>query len=76
MFFTLQILRQFKEEIHNQEEYDNALKNLAKVNFKVDYVVTHTVPKRFLENVDFNAANCTSMGTSADPVFLGCVFLT
>jgi hypothetical protein len=44
----------WKEEIHNQEEYDNALKNLDKVNFNVDYVITHTAPKHFLENVSFN----------------------
>ena len=44
----------WKEETHSREEYENALKNLAKVDFNVDYVVTHTVPTRFLENVDFN----------------------
>ena len=44
----------WKAETHSQEEYENALKNLAKVDFNVDYVVTHTVPTRFLENVDFN----------------------
>ena len=44
----------WKEETYSQEEYENALKNLAKVDFNVDYVVTHTVPTRFLENVDFN----------------------
>ena len=44
----------WKEETHTKEEYENALKNLAKVDFNVDYVVTHTVPTRFLENVSFN----------------------
>ena len=44
----------WKEETHTKEEYENALKNLAKVDFNVDYVITHTVPIRFLRNVDFN----------------------
>ena len=44
----------WKEETHTKEEYENALKNLAKVDFNVDCVITHTVPKHFLENVSFN----------------------
>ena len=44
----------WQEETYSKEEYDNALKNLAKVDFNVDYVVTHTVPTCFLENVSFN----------------------
>ena len=44
----------WQEETFSQEEYDNALKNLAKVDFNVDYVVTHTSPKHLLENVAFN----------------------
>ena len=44
----------WQEEVFNQEEYENALKNLAKVDFDVDYVVTHTVPTRFLKYIDFN----------------------
>lgn len=44
----------WREETHTQEEYENALKNLTKVDFSVDYVITHTAPKNFLENVDFN----------------------
>ena len=43
----------WKEETHSQEEYKNALKNLVKVDFNVDYVVTHTVPTCFLGNVEF-----------------------
>ena len=31
-------------------EFDNAIENLEKVNFRVDYVITHTAPKRFLES--------------------------
>ena len=34
----------WKEELPCQEEYDNALKNLAAVGNKVDIIVTHTMP--------------------------------
>ena len=50
----------WKEETHSREEYENALKNLAKVDFNIDYVVAHTVPTRFLENVDFNKQGAES----------------
>lgn len=32
------------EEIPSQEEYDHAMRNLAKHNFRVDYIVSHTCP--------------------------------
>ena len=37
---------------------------MGKVDFKVDYVVTHTVPIRFLENVDFNKQDAESCPVS------------
>ena len=41
----------WKEENFSIEEFDNAVTNLKKVNFSVDYVITHTAPKRFVESV-------------------------
>lgn len=41
----------WKEENFSVEEFDNAVSNLEKVDFKVDYVITHTAPKRFVESV-------------------------
>lgn len=32
------------QEMPTKEEYDNGRKNLEKVNYKVDYVLTHTAP--------------------------------
>lgn len=32
------------EELPNQEEMDNAIKNLEKHNWKVDYIITHSPP--------------------------------
>ena len=32
------------QEMPSEEEYNNALANLSKVNFKVDYIITHTAP--------------------------------
>lgn len=31
-------------EIPSQEDFENAYKNLDKINWKVDYVLTHTCP--------------------------------
>lgn len=33
------------QEMPNEEEYKEAEKNLQKVNFKVDYILTHTAPE-------------------------------
>lgn len=41
----------WKEENYSIEEFENAVSNLEKVDFKVDYVITHTAPKRFVESV-------------------------
>jgi len=38
----------WKEEIHNQEETENLKKNLQAVDNKVDIVITHAAPVRFL----------------------------
>ena len=32
------------QEMPSEEEYTNALENLRKVDFKVDYIITHTAP--------------------------------
>ena len=34
----------FEEEIPSKEEMENAIKNLEKYNFNVDYIITHTLP--------------------------------
>jgi predicted phosphodiesterase len=39
----------WKEEIPNREEFDEALDNLDKYNWKVDYVLTHTASMRIVE---------------------------
>ena len=39
------------EELPNVKEYNNALKNLAKHNFEVDYVITHTCPTSVLYKI-------------------------
>lgn len=35
----------FPEEIPTREEYEEGFKNLEKVNFKVDYICSHTAPR-------------------------------
>jgi hypothetical protein len=39
----------WKEELPNDEEYENARKNLEKHNYQVDYVITHTAPINTVE---------------------------
>lgn len=34
----------FKDELPNQEEVDNTIRNLEKLNYRVDYIITHDVP--------------------------------
>lgn len=38
----------WEQELPTQEEMENGLKNLEKVNWKVDYVVTHTPPSSII----------------------------
>jgi hypothetical protein len=45
-------------------EFNNAAMNLEKVNFKVDYVITHTAPIRFLEKVPDAASRAAECKTS------------
>lgn len=33
------------EEMPSEEEYDEARRNLERVNYKVDYIITHTLPE-------------------------------
>lgn len=40
------------EEMPSKEEYDNALDNLEKVNWKVDYIVTHCTDSHTLWLID------------------------
>ena len=39
------------EELPDIKEYNNAMKNLIKHNFKVDYVITHTCPTKILDSL-------------------------
>ncbi len=41
----------WEEEIPTQKEFEEGIKNLLKVDMKVDYVVTHTIPGTLIETV-------------------------
>lgn len=42
----------WKDEILNEEETLNAMRNLSAIGNKVDYVIAHTAPSKFLSNVE------------------------
>lgn len=42
----------WEEEMPSQSEYDEGLENLKKNDFTVDYVLTHTAPKKWLNEID------------------------
>ena len=44
----------WKEELPNQIEIDNAVKNLEKHNNKVDYIITHAMPNNMLMRKGYN----------------------
>ena len=44
----------WKEELHTHKEIDNALENLEKVNFEVDYILTHTCPTPIIQKLAVN----------------------
>ena len=39
----------WKQEMPSDEEYDTCRRNLETVDYKVDYVLTHDAPSRFLD---------------------------
>jgi hypothetical protein len=41
------------EEVPNYAECDHAIENLEKVNFKVDYILTHTAPTSIITDFSF-----------------------
>lgn len=41
----------WQEENFSPAEFENAINNLEKVDFTVDYVITHTAPARFVDSV-------------------------
>ncbi len=41
----------WQEENFSPTEFENAINNLEKVDFAVDYVITHTAPARFVDSV-------------------------
>lgn len=48
------------EEVYDKEELFNAISNLIRIGYKVDYVITHTAPKRFLNNLDVHLQGAES----------------
>lgn len=48
------------EEVYDKDELFNAISNLIRVGYKVDYVITHTAPKRFLNNLDVHLQGAES----------------
>lgn len=42
----------WEEEMPSQKEYHEGIKNLKVKNFKVDYVLTHTGPKKWLDEMN------------------------
>ncbi len=51
------------EEIASEEDYENACRNLDKVGWKVDYVISHTCPESQLGL--FNKSRCSKDPTEA-----------
>ena len=43
----------WKEEVPSYKETDYGLSNLEKHNYKVDYIVTHTMPKSILKTIKY-----------------------
>jgi len=41
----------WEQELPTKEEYENAIKQLEKVNYEVDYVCSHTGPKTIIEEL-------------------------
>ena len=46
----IEIVSWWSQENFSRDEFENAVENLEKVDFTVDYVLTHTAPKRFIVN--------------------------
>ncbi|WP_160680754.1 metallophosphoesterase [Clostridium sp. C8-1-8] len=43
----------WKEELPSKEEYEEALDNLSKSNWKVDYVITHTASREIIKELTY-----------------------
>ena len=48
------------EEVFSKEEKLNAIHNLVEVGFEVDYVITHTAPRRFVNNLSVHLQDVSS----------------
>lgn len=46
----------WEEEIPNNAEMDHGLENLEKHDYKIDYVITHTLPESLIEILGFSKA--------------------
>ena len=44
----------WKEELPNNEEYAEAVKNLKANGFSVDYIISHTAPREIIRRMGFN----------------------
>lgn len=45
------------DEVPSKEELEESTKNLSKVNYEVDYVLTHSAPKRFICELSVSKQN-------------------
>ena len=45
----------WKEELPSQEEYEEARRNLKKVNYKADYIITHSAPSSIVDLLNAGA---------------------
>lgn len=52
------------QEMPSEEEYNNALEDLRKVDFKVDYIITHTAPSEIV----YYLSTLRSLGIKNDVV--------
>ncbi len=48
------------EEVFSKEEKLNAIHNLVEVGFDVDFVITHTAPRRFVNNLSVHLQDVSS----------------
>lgn len=44
----------WEQELPTKEDYNAGADNLDRVDYKVDYVITHTIPTRFIHCLSFN----------------------
>ena len=50
--FRINRINWWEEELPNDEEYKNAEENLAKADYKVDYVISHCAPQHIIDMIE------------------------